>query len=121
MNARPATLPDFDSPPVIEVVLGVQFERITELRTVHAGYLWDVFRNDFPHAQEHPPLNPTFETFGTKPSAGGVKFELMSGPLPFPRLPRREVENEKDPQFQLVRIFFASSSNEEPFGPKFEI
>ncbi len=86
MNARPATLPDFESPPVIEVVLGIQFERIIELRTVHAGYLWDVFRNDFPHVQEHPPLNPTFETFGTKPAAGGVRFELTSGPLPFPRL-----------------------------------
>jgi uncharacterized protein (TIGR04255 family) len=31
-------------------------------------------------------LNPTFETFGTKPSSEGLKLELISGPLPFPRL-----------------------------------
>ena len=86
MNARPATLPDFERPPVIEVVLGVQFERIAGLQTVHAGYLWDVFRKDFPHVQEHPPLSPNFETFGTKPAGDNVRLELISGPLPFPRL-----------------------------------
>ena len=86
MSTRPATLPDFENPPVIEVLLSVQFERITKLQTVHAGYLWDLFKKDFPHVQEHTPLNPTFETFGTKPAVGGVSLELRSGPLPFPRL-----------------------------------
>jgi len=86
MKTRSATLPDFESPPVIEVVLGIQFDRITGFQTIHAGHLWESFRGDFPQVQEHPPLDPAFETFGTKPVIGGVKLELMSGPLPFPRL-----------------------------------
>jgi uncharacterized protein (TIGR04255 family) len=86
MKTRSANLPDFENPPVIEVVLGIQFDRIASFQTIHAGHLWDGFRRDFPQVQEHPPLEPTFETFGTKPVAEGVKLELMSGPLPFPRL-----------------------------------
>lgn len=86
MKTRSATLPDFTRPPVIEVVLGIQFDRITGFQTIHAGHLWDDFRRDFPQVQEHPPLDPTFETFGTKPVGSGVKLELMSGPLPLPRL-----------------------------------
>lgn len=84
--ARPETLPDFQNPPVIEVVLGIQFERLSKFQTVHAGYLWDEFRAEFPRAQEHSALDPTFETFGTRPGAEGLKLELISGPPPFPRL-----------------------------------
>ncbi len=86
MSGRPSALPDFERPPVIEVVLGVQFARIGGFQTVHAGYLWDAFRRDFPNVDEQPPLNPSFETFGTRPSGDSVGLELISGPLPFPRL-----------------------------------
>lgn len=83
---RPETLPDFDLPPVTEVVLGIQFDRIPGFQTIHAGKLWEKFSEKFPIVQEHPPSEPTFETFGTKPVSGGVQLELMSGPLPMPKL-----------------------------------
>lgn len=56
-------LPDFKNPPVIEVVLGVQFNTITELRTPQLGLLWKTFKKRFPRLEEHRPLDPVFEKF----------------------------------------------------------
>lgn len=86
MTFRPATLPDFESPPVVEVVLGVQFDRIADFQTIHAGRLWEIFRADFPLVQEQAPLPTSVETFGTKPETNSLTLELVSGPQPFPRL-----------------------------------
>lgn len=86
MGERPKNLPDFKNPPLVEVALAVQFQRIEEFRIYDIGPLWDQFREEFGIAQEHPPLDPAFETFGTKPEPQGPKIELLSGPLPIPRL-----------------------------------
>lgn len=82
MARRPSHLPDFKTPPLIEVVLSVQFKELTGLRTVHAGLLWEKYRKRFPLFSEQPPLNPSFETFGARPRSGssGVKVELLQGP-----------------------------------------
>ena len=74
---RPQHLPDFRSPPLDEVVLGVQFATIPGYTTIHAGEVWNLFRGDFPLVQEHPPLAPAFETFGL-PQAGKISFEFGS-------------------------------------------
>ncbi len=87
MAARPADLPDFRTPPVVEVVLSIQFAELRKYRTVHGGLLWDrTFRESFGEVSEHPPLEPTFETFGAA-GTGGVGFSLrhVPGP-PVPRL-----------------------------------
>lgn len=87
MAARPADLPEYDNPPVVEVVLSVQFAELRNYRTVHGGLLWDKkFRTSFGEFSEHPPLDPTFETFGP-PGAVDVGFSVkqMLGP-PVPRL-----------------------------------
>jgi uncharacterized protein (TIGR04255 family) len=84
---RPADLPDFERPPVVEVVLGVQFTELTAYRTWHAGLLWDsTFRAHFPRCVEQPPLDPLFETFGSqKPARNLLRIQQMSGPI-VPRL-----------------------------------
>lgn len=84
MMAHP--LPEFDNPPVIEVVLGVQFEKLDSLGTPQLGYAWHAFRDRFPETEQQPPLDPVFEQFG--PRAGrrpGVRLEFMAA-LPQPRL-----------------------------------
>lgn len=104
MTVRPNLLPEFENPPVIEVVLGVQFERLA-LRTVDTGRLWEAFRADFPNVQEHPPLEPSFEMFGTtRAGAGGVRLELMHGPLPLPRLWFVNAEGTELLQLQADRL-----------------
>lgn len=61
---RPANLADYAAPPVTEVVLGVQFNSIDRFLSPHLGLVWERFRSNFPNVEEHPPIPPTFETFG---------------------------------------------------------
>lgn len=57
-------LPDFLTPPLDEVVLGVQFAPCSAYLSVHAEKVWELFRKEFPEVQEHPALEPQFEVFG---------------------------------------------------------
>lgn len=74
-------LPDFDRPPVIEVVLGVQFQGIG-LRPHHAGLLWSEYRERFPRVEEKPALDPAIERFGVPPSKPEPRLALLQGPPP---------------------------------------
>ncbi len=74
-------LPDFSFPPVTEVVLGVQFEKLEAIQTPQLGYIWHAFRDRFPLTEEHAPLAETIEQFG--PKAGrrpGVRLEFSPAP-----------------------------------------
>jgi uncharacterized protein (TIGR04255 family) len=62
---RPADLPDFERPPVDEVVLSVQFASLPALRSVHIGLFWARMRQEYPSVSEQPPLQANFETFGS--------------------------------------------------------
>jgi uncharacterized protein (TIGR04255 family) len=61
---RPEDLPEFDRPPLNEVVIGVQFAPARGYSQIRAGEVWSLFKSDFPIVEEHPPLAPTFELFG---------------------------------------------------------
>ena len=74
---RTEHLPDFDRPPLNEVVFGVQFAPAKGYSQVRAWEVWQLYRQDYPLVQEREALVPTFETFGP-PSAG-----LMMGGLNF--------------------------------------
>jgi uncharacterized protein (TIGR04255 family) len=59
--ARPAHLPDFAAPPVVEVALSVMFESIP-LDSAHIGVLWrDHFASDFPSTADLPVLDSPIE------------------------------------------------------------
>ncbi|HTT82941.1 MAG TPA: TIGR04255 family protein [Rhizomicrobium sp.] len=85
MAQRPPDLPDFKTPPVTEVVLGVQFNSIQGFLAPHLGLIWERFKRDFPHLEEHPLLPQFFETFGTgfQPQMHHVEF---FGPSWMPRV-----------------------------------
>jgi uncharacterized protein (TIGR04255 family) len=86
MVDRPADLPDYESPPLVEVILSVQFAELQGYRTIHAGLLWEEkFRKAYPHVAEQPPLDPTFEVFGPQQSTLPFTIKQMPGP-PVPRL-----------------------------------
>lgn len=77
---RPADLPDFEFPPVVEVALGVQFDPIG-LQAKHLALLWEKWRDAFPTWEEQPPIPPVKEWFGLPASAAvNVLYDL--GPLP---------------------------------------
>lgn len=79
-------IPEFVSPPVSEVVLGVQFEKMESLKTPQLGYLWHAFRDRFPHTEEQPPLEPVIEQFGQRLARRpSVRLQFLATP-PRPRL-----------------------------------
>lgn len=75
-------LPDFEKPPVIEVVCGVQFQQLKDLTTPHFGLLWERFKPEYSSCKEVNPLTPTIEKFGESPK---VSFEITEVP-PLPRI-----------------------------------
>jgi len=64
VSARPPLLPDFGSPPLKEVVLGVQFAAPKGYQQIHAGEVWNLYKSQYPEVHDQPALPPTFETFG---------------------------------------------------------
>ncbi len=99
---RPADLPDFDRPPLVEVILGVQFADLTSYRTHHAGLLWDKhFRTGFPRCVERRPIDAVFETFGAV-SQGQPRLQVQVLEAPGPIVPRLWFINDDDTE--LVQI-----------------
>src|SRR5688572_11238793 len=79
-------LPEFSHPPVSEMVLGLQFERLEKLGVVHLGLAWQEFRHRYPRVEQHAPLPPTFERFDVRASRPSrINLELTPGQL-LPRL-----------------------------------
>lgn len=54
-------LPNYENPPVVEVVLGVQFEEIPKFLSVHLGSFWECLRSDYSEVEDKPPLPSVFE------------------------------------------------------------
>lgn len=77
---RPDYLPDFNNPPLDEVVLGVQFAQVPGYASVFGMKVWDLFRSEFPKLQEHPVLESQFETFGGANIQAGPKIHVGAPP-----------------------------------------
>lgn len=79
-KVRPLDLPDFARPPLTEVAIGVQFDSIANFLSPHLGLIWQRFRDEFPLLEEHPPLPPSFETFGPNPQfMPAINFQVLTG------------------------------------------
>lgn len=86
MNTRPAALPDFAFPPVVETVLSVQFEPLVDFRAAHFGLLWDRIRDRFPKTEERAELVPVIERFPSTTLPGvGIRLEPLEN-VPLPRV-----------------------------------
>lgn len=57
-------LPSFERPPVVETVLGVQFEEIPDLTNAQIGAFWSQLGDKWPNVCDAPKLEHVFETFG---------------------------------------------------------
>ena len=48
----------YENPPIDEIVCGLRFGSIKELKLGHFGILWQKFRPDFPKIEDQIPVNP---------------------------------------------------------------
>jgi len=76
-------LPDFDNPPVIEVVCGVQFDPVEAFHATTFGAFWQLVRDEYPAVEDKPPLPTMFEGPGLSPAS--IRAEIIEGPV-FPRV-----------------------------------
>ena len=72
---------EFRHPPVIETVLGVQFEQLPGLTNAHLGAFWGEIRADWPDAEDAPRLDDQREEFGGQRSwVSGLQLRVTQEP-----------------------------------------
>jgi uncharacterized protein (TIGR04255 family) len=83
--ARPGDLPDFENPPVVETVLSIQFEPLSQMRAAHFGLFWEQIRERYPKTEERSSLDPVIERFPEPVRRRvGLQFPVLEVP-PLPR------------------------------------
>lgn len=98
--------PTFEKPPIVEFVLGIQFDALVGLSTAHYGQFWDILgRDDWTGPRDQTPIQETFERFDRKPIAGELKLQIETTP-PMPRLTLISTREDRDRlvQFQPTRL-----------------
>jgi uncharacterized protein (TIGR04255 family) len=84
-NTEKTPLPDYERPPVIEVVCGIQFESLANFQATALGLFWQRIREEYVDTKEMPPLPPTKEQFGEISKGITPEIEILSSP-PIPRM-----------------------------------
>ncbi len=77
-------LPDYEKPPVIEVVVGAQFGAIEGFQAPHLGFFWQKIRDDYPKVETTMPLANMVERFETVPPTESTQVDFLTAP-PLPR------------------------------------
>jgi len=54
-------LPEYNKPPVVEVVIGLRFKPLENLTTTHYGIFWSLIGQEYPLYQDWPPLGEEAE------------------------------------------------------------
>ncbi|HYR93799.1 MAG TPA: TIGR04255 family protein [Methylomirabilota bacterium] len=82
MATAPSGFPQFDHPPVVETVIGVEFAPIDGWEVPHFGLFWNELRRTYPKTQMVPALPSMIEKYGkehlyagTEPSVEFIKGE----------------------------------------------
>lgn len=74
-------MPQFDAPPVVETVLGVQFKPLAQFSEAHVGWYWKNFLpNEWPVVRSAPRLEDQFETDQKQWVSPGIKFRASELP-----------------------------------------
>lgn len=68
---------DFDRPPVVETLIGLQFAPIKNWSVLHLGLFWNAVREDYKRYEIHSPVSSGFELrLGSSgPEAPSVQFQ----------------------------------------------
>ena len=82
MTKKHHDYPNYENPPVIEVVCGILFKPLETLLTPHFGTLWQGYKKEYPQCQELPPLAAVIEKYD---EASQKQFQITEIP-PLPRI-----------------------------------
>lgn len=97
--------PTFATPPIIELVLGVQFSKLERLTAGHYGLFWKSLGSDWPESSDRLPLEDQFELFDASPGSRLPVFQLRLEPLASPgRLMIEHKDKDRLIQIQPTRF-----------------
>jgi uncharacterized protein (TIGR04255 family) len=102
MARERAESPEFDNPPVIEAVIGVQFAPLLDFTSGHAGWFWkEYLEQGWPKAVDAIALPDAFEQFGEQQAfgLGQIGFVLRQAKPP----DRLQIINENDDRVVQVQ------------------
>jgi uncharacterized protein (TIGR04255 family) len=75
---RPDSVVDYERPPVVETILGVQFDPLSRMSNAHQGLFWSGLGASWPKLSDSPPLEPQFERFtGENWLAPNIAFRVV--------------------------------------------
>ncbi len=98
-------LPEFERPPVIETVLGVQFVPPEGFQNAHLGLFWNRLGRDlWPHATNATLIPEQFERFGEIAWGGGLQIQLSQDVSS--RLQIRNAAGDRMIQIQKNRLHY---------------
>lgn len=105
-DARSSVLPNYLRPPVVETILGVQFEPFPDFHNAHLGAFWKMLGDDWANVVDAPPLEPQFERFETGGTwqRAGVQLRLLEKPTS--RLQIKNQSGDRMVQIQNGRLHF---------------
>lgn len=107
------SLPSFEKPPVVETVLGAQFDEMRGLTNAHLGLFWARLRDrsrwtlladDWNNAIDAPVIDPSYERFPAGSAWGPLGPKLKLSQNPASRLQIRNRTNTRMVQVQNGRV-----------------
>lgn len=100
-------LPDYERPPLVEAIVGVQFDRLPIFKNGHLGVFWKTLSQEkWPAIADAPLLPPLFERFAesAKWAEAGAQFMLTQDPTS--RLQIKNKGGDQMIQIQNGRLHF---------------
>lgn len=98
--------PSYRTPPVVETVLGVQFDRLAEFKNAHLGAFWKLLDgHEWPFVVDAPLLPQRFERFSAA-SEWALGLQLMLSQDPASRIQIRNRTNDRMIQAQNGGLSF---------------
>lgn len=96
------------NPPVVEVVLGVQFQTLPRMTSAHYGVFWDRYLtlSEWPESKDEGPLPEQFESFDSRPLWGPAHLAFKLSAAEPPRIQLRSVDCERIIQVQPNRFIY---------------
>lgn len=105
--AEKGPLPDYENPPVVETVLGVQFERLPGCRNAHLGAFWKTLdTEEWREVFDAPPLQAQFERFTESARWSSIGAQLTVTQDPSVRLQIKNKDGDRMIQVQNGRLHF---------------
>jgi uncharacterized protein (TIGR04255 family) len=113
-------LPDYATPPVVETVLGVQFDRLPGFTNAQLGAFWrSLDIAEWPSVADAPPVQPQFERFNEVAKwSRGLQFQLT--PIPPGRVQIKNRSGDRMIQAQNGRLHFNWLRNTGADYPRYE-